>query len=440
LQPDAQKKQIVGNIGVRAFQPLDKEMAKLAKRHALYLQSVNLLTEVRFAYDCAEGVMDQSSGKAGKTHYAVAVENGGAILSIRLNLSQHMAGIIPVLEGKLLVAYGVQHVVALQEAETLISQRGEKAKLTCFLDTNSFGTHDAFLKQPITMDSITWWAQVAKEADTALGKLLQALEIACKDPIFSAAFKARFSSILVQPDPASQVRDITAPSTWTMQDNAEQFQLVFRYNLNDGAQAGQAAAIKLASFVDVRLAQAVEAARKDAQEQLMKFRPTVQGTELTLNDFFPALSALKLDKGIEACKALKTWLAGMTRQLGLIVQRNPTVFKTKVRGIVFGLDPANGSKVTRETVVFGKCVNLFSLGRSGLHCGLRSRHVRADDCSEPGQRQQARRDRLAARGRSAGRHDGQFAGRSDCRDAAAQPVALQRSAHSRAGGESRFQL
>ncbi len=349
--PEATKKQAVSNLGVRVFQPLDKELAKLAKRHSLYAQSLALLTAIQVRYDYEERVMDTASGKAGKTHYSVAVLDGGAVLSVALNLSQHMAGIIPALEGKLLVAYGVQHVVALQEAEKMIALRGEKAKIECVLDSAYFAEHDAFLRQPITMDSIAWWAQVAKEADTALGKLIGSIELASKDAIFAAAFRARFASILVQPDPAASVRDVTPPPSWTMLENAELCQLVFRYNMNDGAQAGQAAAVKLASFVNVRLAQAAEAARKDANEQLIKFRPTVAGTELSMVDFFDQLSELRQDKAIEGCKAFKTWLAAMLRQLGLIVQRSPVVFKSKVRAIQFGLDPTNANRVATDCIV-----------------------------------------------------------------------------------------
>ena len=69
----------------------------------------------------------------------------------------------------------------------------------------------------------------------------------------------------------------------------ELYQAVFRYNLNDGAQAGQAAGPKLALFVDVRLAQAVDAARKDANEQIIKFKATVPGVDVQITDYLNEL-------------------------------------------------------------------------------------------------------------------------------------------------------
>jgi hypothetical protein len=126
--------------------------------------------------------------------------------------------------------------VALQEAELLVTQRGQKSKIDCLLDTSLLAAHDAFLRQPVSMDSVAWWAQVGKEAEGGLNKLLLALDIACKDPIFNAAFRSRFSSILVQPDPSSSVRDALAPLTWTLLENKDLYQMVFRYNLNDGTQ------------------------------------------------------------------------------------------------------------------------------------------------------------------------------------------------------------
>lgn len=286
---DPTKKQTVANMGVRVFSPLEKELVKLVKRHSLYTQSLAQLQRISFRYDPNESILDMTSGKQGKTHYSVAVLDGGAVLAVALNLSQHMAGIIPALEGKLLVAYGVQHVVAIQEAAQLVAQRGQKSGIECILDGDSFAGHDNFLRQPVTMDSIAWWTQVGKEAEGGLNKLLQAVDLACKDPIFSAAFRSRFSSILVQPDPASSVRDMSAPASWTLLENKDLYQAVFRYNLNDGAQAGQAAGPKLALFVDVRLAQAVDSARKDANEQIIKFKATVPGVDVQITDYLNEL-------------------------------------------------------------------------------------------------------------------------------------------------------
>ena len=81
-----------------------RAMVKAARETQRYIQ---VGTHRRVSPHCISAAEFLRSGKAGKTHYAVAVEGGGAALQIRLNLSQHMAGIIPVLEGKLLVAYGV---------------------------------------------------------------------------------------------------------------------------------------------------------------------------------------------------------------------------------------------------------------------------------------------------------------------------------------------
>jgi hypothetical protein len=47
---------------------------------------------------------------------------------------------------------------------------------------------------------------------------------------------------------------------------------------------------------------------------------------------------------MDGAKALKGWLAAMLRQLSLIVQRNPAVFKSKTKLIRLGLDPANGNR------------------------------------------------------------------------------------------------
>lgn len=46
---------------------------------------------------------------------------------------------------------------------------------------------------------------------------------------------------------------------------------------------------------------------------------------------------------MDAAKALKGFLVSMLRQLGLIVQRNPAVFKSKTKLILLGLDPTNNS-------------------------------------------------------------------------------------------------
>jgi hypothetical protein len=121
----------------------------------------------------------------------------------------------------------------------------------------------------------------------------------------------------------------------------------------------------------VRLAQAIDAARKDAAEQIVKFRSTVPGVDVQLVDYFDELRfdlfldvLLFFDKkkktnskiprfetAMDGCKVLKAWIAAMFRQLGTIVQRNPAVFKSKARLVQLGLDPANGSKGGVDCVV-----------------------------------------------------------------------------------------
>lgn len=344
--PDPQKKAVVSNLNTRIFTPLSKDLVKVVKSNPMYSEPASRLKLIRYRYEPKDSVMDMASGKQAKTHYSVQLLDDGATLLIVQNLSQHMTGISPALEGKIQVAFGIQHLVIMEEARVTVAKRGTAAKLECFLDVASFIEHPNFYKPPITMDSIVFWQQVAREADTAADRLLKAIDANCKDPIFGAAFKSRFSSVLVQPDPANGVRDLLAPPTWSVSENKELYQLVFRFNMNDGAQAAQAAPAKLNALLDVKLQQAIAASVKDANEQISKFKTTLPGVEMVLIDFFntPQFQALKVDVAVAGCQALKPWLAGIHRQLGLIIQRNAAVVKAKTKVIQFGLDPANSIK------------------------------------------------------------------------------------------------
>lgn len=350
-QADPQKKVMVTNLHARIFAPLNKDLTKVGKSHPLYVNAIKGLSKIRFHWDENDKVLDMSSGKLGKTHYYVRVEDG--VLDIACNLKDHMTGIIPALEGKLQVAFNLHHLVVVEQLTGDVSRRGQASKIECFLDP-AFITHEAFMtKPPITMDALAWWAQVAKECLAALDKLLKSMEVCRKDPIFDEAVRTRYSSILVQPDPTNSVRDQGSPSSWIMIGDAEKYQLVFKYNLNDGTNAGQSAGIKWAAFVNVKVAQAIAAARKDAGDQLVRFNSSLAGVEMVLLNFFeePSFTALPDDKAIAGCAALKPWLAGVIRQLGLVVARNAAVFKEKAQKIEFGLDPANSIRGADESTL-----------------------------------------------------------------------------------------
>ncbi len=306
--------------------------------------------KIRFRWDVDEKVLDMSSGKLGKTHYSVAVV--GDTLEIVCNFKDHMNGIMAALEGKLQVMFNVQHLVVVEQLTQALAKRGQESKLECFLEP-SFINDPFFYKTPINCDSLAWWAQVSKECLAALDRLLKAMETLRKDPIFDAAFASRFSSLLVKPDPTNRVRDKDAPNTYSLAEDKAQFQLVFAYNMNDGAQAAQAAGIKLGALLNVKVAQAIAAARKDAQDQLIKFKASISGTDVALLNFFeePAFTSLADDKALAGCTALKPWLAGAIRQLGLVVSRNALVFKSKVKLVQFGLNAANSIKGADESTV-----------------------------------------------------------------------------------------
>ena len=348
---DGQKKAAVSSLNQRVFTALSKDLTKIGKSHAFYSDAVKALTEIRFAYDTTDSVMDLSSGKQNKTHYQVQLFAGG-ILDISCNFNQFMAGIIPALEGKLQVAFNIHHLVLLDQATQAVARRGKTSNIECYLN-QTFVDHENYFKKPITMDTILSWNATVKEIDTGLDKLLKACDQGMRDPIFHNEFKSRFSSVLVVPDPSNSIRDTSNPVSWNLTEDKEKFQLIFSFNLNDGSQAGQAALVKINDLVDVKLAQAIFAARKDADEQMLRFKQTIPGVECSLIDFFETndFKQLPVDRALEGCKFTKTFLAGAIRQMGSVVSRNATVFKNKVNSIELGLDPLSSIRGAHEATV-----------------------------------------------------------------------------------------
>lgn len=170
--------------------------------------------------------------------------------------------------------------------------------------------------------------------------MVAALQGCCRDPIFQAAFQSRFSSLLLQLDCDDGVRDSVAPQSWQLLEDAEQAQLVMRMNLRDLATAGQAAPGKLALLVDVRRDQAEALCRQEAKQQLLSFRASVPGTELEGLAWLEeeAYRGLALEPALEVLKTYKTWLAGVLRQLGLVIGRSPAAWREKVRLLRLGVD------------------------------------------------------------------------------------------------------
>lgn len=317
-------------------------MVKLCKLHSTYANATRQLKVIHFRYDCADTIHDPASGKQGQDHYRVALVADGETMMIECNFKNHTAGILPLLDTKLQIAWGQHHFVLASLLADTLAKMGASASMACELDS-AFLSHPNFLQEPCNANVIFDWQTLFSNAEKAVQRIFEALATLRKDAIFNEAVVKRFSKLVVVPDPSASVRDAIAPSSYSIVEDTVNRAMVFRFNYanKDGLAAGTSANAKLVALVNVRVLQGIAIARKDVAEQLSSLCKSANHQSIKAEFVEPfgldAFLSKKDDEALQVTAAVRPWLTSTIKQWTQALTKNPTLVAQRVRTVSFGL-------------------------------------------------------------------------------------------------------